>query len=205
MSAPFGGWQPLSPGEVVVLLAGYPSHWWVAGGHAIDAAAGHRVRDHEDIDVLVLHADHHLLPSVFDRWECWAADPPGTLRRWYGHEVLPARVHDLWCRRSATGPWQVQLLLDRSVGPVWVSRLNPRVRRPLDEVGFIGHDGAPYLRTEIQLFYKAQHTRMKDDVDFASVLGTLDQTQRAWLRTAIADTFGAHPWLALLDGAAPDR
>ncbi|HEY3749649.1 MAG TPA: hypothetical protein VGL80_10645 [Pseudonocardiaceae bacterium] len=60
-------------------------------------------------------------------------------------------------------------MLDESAGQSWVSRRDPRLRRPLATVGRTSPDGIPYLAPEIQLFYKAARPRAKDEADFATV------------------------------------
>jgi hypothetical protein len=57
--APFGPWEPAQPLEAAAIFAAMPCPWWIAGGFAIELAIGRPVRDHADIDVLVLRQDHH--------------------------------------------------------------------------------------------------------------------------------------------------
>ncbi|WP_395108459.1 nucleotidyltransferase domain-containing protein [Actinomadura sp. SCN-SB] len=38
-----------------------PCQWWIAGGHAIELAVGHHVRDHGHIDVVELRWDQPML------------------------------------------------------------------------------------------------------------------------------------------------
>ena len=49
----WGPWEPASPAEVAEIFAGCQVCWWIAGGHAIELAAGRPVREHGDIDVLL--------------------------------------------------------------------------------------------------------------------------------------------------------
>jgi hypothetical protein len=171
-----------------------PCPWWVAGGYAIELAVGGVVRPHGDIDVMVLRRDQLHVQRALAGWECWAADPPGTLRPWAPGERLPVGVHDVWCRPGADRPWRVQVMLDESAGGEWVSRRDPGVRRPIRSLGSVGRDGVRRLSPEIQLYYKAKRPRPKDEVDFAAVLPYLTGDQRRWLSAALAHTFGEHPW-----------
>ena len=75
-----------------------PCPWWVAGGYAIELAAGQSIRGHGDIDVMMLRRDQLHVQQALRDWEWWAADPPGTLRPWIPREHLRAGVHDIWCR-----------------------------------------------------------------------------------------------------------
>ena len=79
---PFGPWEPAQPTEVAGLLSAMPCLWWIAGGYAIELAVGQPVRDHGDIDVMVLHQDQLHVQDALHGWEWWASDPPGTLRPW---------------------------------------------------------------------------------------------------------------------------
>lgn len=200
-----GVWEPATPAEVVSLFSGLPARWWVAGGHAIEFAVGHPVREHGDIDVLVLRVDQLAVQRALVDWEWWAADPPGALRPWRPEEILPSRVHDIWCRPTGHQPWRIQVMLDESHGADWVSCRNSRIRCPIEALGRTSVEGTPYVAPEIQLFYKAKGVRPKDQIDFTATLPHLSTEQRRWLRQAIADTYGAHPWLQQLQTDPAER
>jgi hypothetical protein len=119
INAPYGRWEPAPPGEVASIFAKTPCPWWVAGGYAIELAVGRPIREHGDIDVMVLRRDQLHVQRVLDGWEWWAADPPGTLRPWARGEALPVGVHDVWCRPGPAGPWRIQVMLDESDGGDW--------------------------------------------------------------------------------------
>jgi hypothetical protein len=59
-----------------------PYPWWIAGGYAIELAIGRPVRDHGDIDVMVLSHDQIRVQEALHGWQWWAGDPPGILRPW---------------------------------------------------------------------------------------------------------------------------
>ena len=185
-------WKPLAPPEVSRLFAGTP--WLLAGGFALELAVGRSWRPHGDIDVLLLRRDQLAVQRALAGWEWWAADPPGTLRPWLPGELLPAHVHDVWCRPGPDEPWQVQVMLDESSGPDWTSRRNPGLRRSVESLRHTGPSGIPYLAPEVQLFYKAADPRPKDHDDFTHVLPVLTAGQRTWLRSAIAETYDTNPW-----------
>jgi hypothetical protein len=196
---PWGPWEPASLAEVTGVFGTCQVPWWIAGGYAIELAAGRRVRDHEDIDVLVLRRDQLVVQQVLAGWQWHAADPPGTLRPWLPAEQLPADVHDIWCRPGPDAPWRIQVMLDEASGSDWVSRRDQRIRRPIASIGSATADGIPYLAQEIQLFYKANNIRPKDEKDFAITLPMLTSPQREWLSGAIGMVYGhGHPWLARL-------
>jgi hypothetical protein len=192
--APFGRWQPARPSEAAEVFSAMPCPWWIAGGHAIELAVGRPVRDHGDIDVLVLRPDQLHVQQALEGWQWWAADPPGTLRPWRPGEQLQAGIHDIWCRPGPNQPWRIQVMIDEASDGDWISRRDPRIRQPLAQIGRTSSDGIPYLAPEIQLYYKAKNPRPEDEADFTTVLPCLDQAQRRWLSSAIAHTFGKHPW-----------
>ena len=196
-------WEHARPAEAAAIFGGMPCPWWIAGGYAIELAIGRPVRDHEDIDVLVLRRDQLHLQHALPGWEWWAADPPGTLRPWRPGEYLPDGIHDIWCRPGPAAPWRIQLMLDESDGDDWVSRRDPGIRRPVAGIGRTSSDGIPYLVPEIQLFYKARGRRPKDETDFAAMLPLLTGAQRQWLSDALARAHAEHPWRDRLAGAAP--
>ncbi len=98
-------------------------------------------------------------------------------------------------------------MLDESSGNDWVSRRDERIRRPITSIGLVTARGIPYLAPEIQLFYKAENGRPKDETDFAAVRPVLSEPQAQWLSDALGLVYGpAHPWrtrLLALHGAAP--
>lgn len=191
-------WDPASPDEVRDHFAMIDSPWWIAGGYAIEFAFGEPFRTHADIDVMLLRRDQLAAQHALPGWEWWAADPPGELRPWAPGEILSPEIHDIWCRPSADAPWRIQFMLDEAEGDTWVSRRDPRLRRPLADIGLVNPDGIPYLAAEIQLMYKAKGPRPKDEHDFATMLPKLTAAQRQWLRDAITIAYGDHPWSARL-------
>ncbi|MFH8255203.1 nucleotidyltransferase domain-containing protein [Streptomyces roseolus] len=191
-------WEPADLAEVVTLFSKTPRRWWVAGGYAVELAVGRSFREHDDIDVLLLRQDQLAVQEVLAGWEWWAADPPGSLRRWLSGELLPVGVHDVWCRPGPGAPWRIQVMLDEADGETWVSRRDARVRRPVKRLGLTAADGTPFLAPEVQLFYKAKAPRPKDEQDFTEVLPHLDQEARAWLGETLSVVYGLHPWIATL-------
>ncbi|MFF3442036.1 nucleotidyltransferase domain-containing protein [Streptosporangium sp. NPDC002721] len=190
---PWGPWEPASPAEVVELFRGLGTPWWIGGGYAIELEVGHAYREHGDIDVGLLRRDQAAARGLLAGWDCWAADPPGTLRPWPQGEILPAGVHDIWVREDPEGPWRIQLMLDEADGDDWVYRRDSRIRRSLASFT-VAEDGFSRIAPEIQLLYKAKGRRPKDERDFTEVLPRLDGARRAWLDEALATEHGTHPW-----------
>ena len=189
----------MTPTGVTELLRGVPCRWWIAGGWAIDLHVGRQTRDHGDIDVLILRDDQFAMQQALRGWDLHAADPPGALRPWQVGEVLPARVHDIWCRRSPTSPWSLQIMVDNSRDGMWTYRRDVRIQRPLSELdGAASNGDRRVLAPEVQLLQKSKAQRPKDDADFLAVHPLLDTQQREWLARSLRVVSPAHPWLAQL-------
>jgi hypothetical protein len=196
MGTVLGTWEPLSPAEVARELRGLPCRWWIAGGWAIDLHLGRQSRAHADIDVLILRADQLAVQQHLGGWDLHAADPPGTLRPWAEGEILAPTIHDVWCRRSPSSPWSLQLMIDDTEDDHWVYRRDTRIRRPVADLdGPASSSERRVLSPEIQLLYKSAHPRGKDEADFQAVLADLHVPQRHWLRESLAVVSPGHPWL----------
>ncbi|HUQ40274.1 MAG TPA: hypothetical protein VM030_08975 [Acidimicrobiales bacterium] len=192
----YGPWEPLTPEGGSALFGGCDAQWWIAGGWAIDLLLGHQHRPHGDLDVLVLRSDQGVVRAHLDGWDVHAADPPGHLRPWPIGEVLPASVHDVWCRPSPSSPWAFQLMIDDTDGDDWLFRRDHRIRRPLSTLaGRASRPGMAVLTPEIQLLYKSKGLRERDVDDFHTALPLMTADERSWLRQALAAGTPDHPWL----------
>jgi len=190
-------WCPLELNEIQRLFADLRAPWRVAGGWAIELAVGQAVREHDDVDILVLRRDQEHVRAVLGDWDIVVADPtPGnnTLRSWGSNEIIRSPLNCLWCRRRVDQPWSLEVLLDEADGDTWVSRREPRIRRPVASLGWRTAAGLPVLVPEIQLFYKSKNTRSKDNDDFEAVLPHLKPEQREWLDGALAISNPEHSW-----------
>jgi len=193
-----GRWLPWSVNEVAALFAGTAFSWWIAGGWAIDLFVGRQTRLHSDIDVVALRRDQLAVQAALSGWDLHVADPPGTLRPWQRGEELPVAVNDIWCRPHADSPWVLQLMLaecDRE-GRRWVFRRDPRISRPVSQLGQRTSDGVPYLTPEVQLLYKAKGRRPKDEQDFESAWPLLTPAALRWLVSRLEMSEPGHPWVA---------
>lgn len=190
-----GTWDSLGPGEVADLFAGFDRPWWIAGGWAIDLAVGTTTREHDDIDVAVLRSDQLAVQAHLRGWELSLANV--TLTPWIPGELAPAETCDVWCRPAGATAWALQLMLDPSTPATWVCRRNTMLTRPMSEAVLRSDDDArlPYLAPELQLLMKAKRREAKDDADFATALGILDDDARSWLRSALERTHPGHGWL----------
>lgn len=197
--AVLGTWEPLSPAEVAAELSGMPCRWWIAGGWAVDLHLGRQTRTHGDIDVLLLRGDQLAFQRHLAGWDLQAADPPGSLRPWAEGETLPSEVHDIWCRRSPSSPWCLQLMIDDAEQDQWVYRRDSRIRRPVAELdGPASNAERRVLSPDVQLLYKSTNPRAKDEADCEAVLDGLNLSQRHWLKESMTIVAPLHPWLSRL-------
>ncbi len=192
----YGAWRPMAPRQVGELFAGCGFPWWIGGGWAVEAAGGRR-RLHEDTDVVVLRRDVAQIRGCLGGYHVWQADS-GSLKPLTRDGILGEEVSQLWLRRDAYSPWELDLLLTATDGDDWLYKRNNSVRRPLLDIGFTGADGLPYLKPEIVLLFKAKLRRDKDEADFDTLLPQLSSASRAFLSSALQTTLPAHRWLTRL-------
>src|SRR5215470_4527838 len=170
----YGRWAPMEPAEVAALFGSSSVRWWIAGGRA--ARVGAQPRHHEDTDVAVRIDDLEELREDFSDWHLWEANS-GTLRPLLPGAAVTEKCEQLWARRNAQQPWQLDLLLDRSRDE-WVFKRDARAHVPWQRA-LHTVNGIPYLRPEIALLHKAHLDRPKDRADLAAA--QLDPDSRAWL------------------------
>jgi hypothetical protein len=188
----YGSVEPLVPEQVAELLAGSGVRWFIAGGRA--ARVGARARRHNDTDVVIALTSLRELRRHLADWDLWEAHE-GTLRPLLPGDRLSVGREQLWARRSAQQPWELDVLL-HPWGPEWKFKKDPRVRVPweraLHDVG-----GVTYLRPEIALLHKAHLNRPKDRDDLAAA--RLGAQERAWL-TEMLEMLGYEEWARLARG-----
>jgi hypothetical protein len=192
----YGAWSPLDPAGVAALMAGFEAPWWLVGGWSIEAFTGVR-REHEDIDLSILGCDVPALRAhLGEAWTPWS-NAGGTLRPLSDRfpEALDVEGQ-LWLRRDAASPWQVDLPITPDRDGLWTSKRWPEHVVPVQEATWLAPDGLRYLNPEITLHYKARLDRPKDRADLDVTWPLLSQGQRRWLLAALTATEGAgHPWL----------
>lgn len=186
----YGRWDPLEPNEVAELFSGASLRWYVVGGRA--ARVGAPARHHEDTDIAVRAEDLDQLRQALADWHLWEANS-GSLRPLLPRVVITEGCQQLWARRNAREPWQIDLLLDRS-GDEWVFKRDERIRVPWQRA-LQTVDGISYLRPEIALLHKAHLNRPKDREDLA--VAQLDAVARAWLARTL-EQLGHHSWAQLV-------
>jgi hypothetical protein len=193
----YGRWDPLEPAQVADLFPAASVRWWVAGGRA--ARAGAAARHHEDTDIAVRIDDLDTLRTHLSGWHLWEAHN-GTLRPLLPGDNLTPGCEQLWARRDAQHPWQLDLLLDRSQDQ-WAFKRDPRIRVPWQHA-LHTVNGIPYLRPELALLHKAHLDRPKDQADLAAA--RLDPDTWAWL-AQVLEQLGHHSWAKAARSAIDGR
>lgn len=192
-----GTWQAAHPAECADWLSKLTVPWWVAGGWALDLFAGGPSRPHGDLDVGVFRRDVRRVLDALSSWEIFEAKN-GALTRLNAGEAPRAEVNSLWCRPAGAVQWVMELMLDESADDFWVFRRQPDIRRPLSMAVRRSCQGLPYLAPEIQLLYKANNPRTRDQADFERIAPRLDPGGRAWLKEALSRLDPDHAWIRRL-------
>jgi hypothetical protein len=194
MSAEASLLQELS--NIKNLMADFPRPWFVAGGWALDLAAGHVHREHEDIDLCIFREDMQAVLDHFAEWDIQVAipgeqrlEPCRTVE-----DVLPPR-YGLHLRR---GTEFVEILLTDRAGDQVVFRKDASITMSLKRFANVDPNGIPYVAPEWQMLYKAKEGREKDQFDFDTHAPRFDEEAKQWFRVALQKFLRASPWLAEL-------
>jgi hypothetical protein len=185
---------PLTPSAIGELFEEFARPWWIAGGWALDLFLGRQTRAHADIEVALLRGDQAALRTHLSGWELhYVRDR--RLEPWPEGRYLQLPIHEVWGRKHGQEAWQLELLLNEHVDGDWLFRRDTRIRRPLTDVGVVTENGLPALAPEIVLLYKAANPQPRDQLDFATVLPSLDERRKSWLTSALRLAYPDHAWL----------
>jgi len=179
-------------GRTRALLQGFDSHYWIAGGWAVDHFLGQKTRDHKDIEIAIARDDQQCLWKLngVERIEFMESRVP---KIWDG-KPLHLPIHELYCH-FRTGE-VLEVLLNEFDGKNWCYRRNLDIKRPMEI--FLSQAGN-HMPIEIVLLFKAREIRKIDQHDFARAVKVMSNAQKLWLRNALlcAET-SKHPWLEFL-------
>jgi len=191
------------PRHVKEVMARFERPWFLAGGWAIDLFVGRVTRPHEDVEVAILREDQARIRDYLGGWELdkVVKEPEGGRREpWRRDERLTPPIHEIHARRERGEPRELEILLNEAEAGRWRFRRDPRIARPVTEIGFPAIMGIPILAPEIVLLYKAKAPRPRDEEDFRNALPLLGPERRRWLRRALATAHPGHRWMARLGG-----
>ena len=188
---PFG-----PPRAVARLLGGLDVPWFIAGGWALDLFLGRETRAHEDVEIAILRRDQAAVRRHLAGWE-FLKVASGAREVWPEDERLDPPIHEIHAKGNRE-PRDLEILLNESDGELWKFRRDPRVTRPVSEIGDRSDLGIPFLRPEIVIPYKAKQPRERDEVDYRLVHPALAGRAREWLRVALEVAHQGHPWIEKL-------
>ena len=196
------------PRHVKEIMAGFDRPWFLAGGWAIDLFVRRVTRAHADVEIAILREDQAPIRHYLEGWEFEKVSrEPGGGRRepWRDEERLDPPVHEIHARRERGEPRELEILLNEAEAGRWRFRRDPRIARPVTEIGFPATMGIPILAPEVVLLYKAKAPRPRDEEDFRNALPLLGPERRRWLRRALATAHPGHRWMARLAGPRQAR
>jgi hypothetical protein len=187
-------------------MEGFAGPWFVSGGWAIDLFLGRVTRSHGDREIGIARADQFALQERFAHLALFTV-ADGKWRPWNPGEWLSLPMHQVLARPAGSPPPahehdfrpdEFEFFLNEIENGTWRCRRNMTITRPAGEIWIRSSLGPPVLVPEIQLLYKAKHTRPKDEQDFHAATPLLSSQQRSWLRRTLGITHPNHPWLAQL-------
>ena len=108
---------------------------------------------------------------------------------------LPATAGQIWVRRDALSPWEVDFVVNEARDGNWVWCHDPTVTMTVSELTWADDDGVHFARPEIVLAHKAKWRHEKDDFDFGTTWPLLDGSAKSWLQTKVANMYPNHSWL----------
>lgn len=185
------------------LLADAAFPWGLCGGYALELFAGKAIRPHGDVDLSLPESARTVAIAwmLARGWQMYEYRGMGKVKPLRcpqdsepGRNLMAVRGEDAPVRFF---PCEEEGLLYHQFMP-GMTALNfldllfsKELRRP-----FIERDGLPVLSPEEALLYKAaRHDEESACLDFAAVYPLLDDSQRAWLRSALMAQYpNGHPW-----------
>ena len=181
--------------KITSLMSGFNKTWFFAGGWAIDLFIGRETRHHQDIEIALFRKDQLNLKEYLIEWD-FKKVVKGRFYTWE-NEFLELPVHEIHALKKSNGD-KLEVLLNETMDYDWKFRRDLRISYPLNSVWSYSDTGIPYLKPEIVLLYKVKNTRDKDDQDFRTILGSLDNERKEWLWYAIQLHEPEHEWLQFL-------
>ncbi len=185
-------WAPLAVAEVVALLAGCGSRWWLSGGWAVDHWLGAGTRDHADIDISTLRS------GLSEVLRCLPADLIAMAARRgqlspIGSALDDPQLHNIWVYAAHLDRWVLQINLEAGDETRWRYRRDERIALPWTRAVSVIRS-VPTGSPGTQLLWKSADPRPRDHADLAAVLGRLDVSERSWLLESVRTAHPGSPW-----------
>ena len=188
-------WDAWTPAEAAARLRGVDVPWCVVAGWAVDLFLGEQTREHEDLEIEILHSDFPAVRRHLPDLEFFAAGS-GHIVALALEEEWDAEWHQRWVLEPQGQKWRCDLMLQPGDAQTWVYRRDQSIRAPRAQMIDTTSDGIPFLRPEGVLLYKAKVARPKDEADLAACLPRMTDSSRQWLADALERVHPGHPWVA---------
>lgn len=171
--------------------------WAVCGGWAIDLFVGHQTRPHKDVDIAVFRHDQLAIQEflVERNWHLKKIVDK-ELINWESDDYLNLPAHNIWCNHADYPPNYLEILFSDVVDGYFCFRKDFSIKRPIDKTFIQSLSGISILAPEIVLLYKSRNLDNPDyQHDFAISKTHLRPDQLTWLKNALQQFHGEHPWL----------
>lgn len=186
----FDNWCPLSVKEIAVALRNL--EWILAGGFALEEFVGKPYRKHADIDVLIERKDQKLLTNYIDASRIFVAED-SKLKLFEKDKYYDSPIQDIWILSEDFSRWCLQIMLYDTEDDFWIYKRNKNIKLPQNELFWI-KNGIKIIKPEIQLLYKSNNVRPKDEYDFETIEKELSQKSKRWLNDALKECYDLHKW-----------
>lgn len=190
---PLSAWVPWRPDEVCQRLQGFPHHWYIVGGWAIDLFLGEESRHHGDIEISIARQDFEAIRVHLDAFPIYRVGD-GEVYLLDNDLTPPQDKFQNWVEDPVTHEWRLDIFKRPGDSKTWIYRRDESLTMPMDDA-VSEVSGMRYLNPEIVLFFKANSTRDKDQVDFEHCLPRMSQRARNWLRTSLLKYHPNHTWI----------
>ncbi|MGK0575969.1 nucleotidyltransferase domain-containing protein [Macrococcus capreoli] len=181
MRTDYDNWSKFQILKLDLLMQDAPFDWYLAGGYALDEFVKYKIREHEDIDILVDIKDINKILEYFDNYQIYVARN-GCLKE---ISIIDMSTSDsLWVAKDSKSPFFLEILFFESIDETWIYKRNKNICRSIESIYFVSNN-IKILQPEIQLLYKlgSSKVRQKDIQDYEAVYPRLSTEQRNWLET----------------------
>ncbi|WP_414055141.1 nucleotidyltransferase domain-containing protein [Macrococcus equi] len=179
MRTDYDNWSKFQIFKLDLLMQDAPFDWYLAGGYALDEFVKYKIREHEDIDILVDIKDIQKIIEFFNEYQIYVARS-GQLKTIYCNDMSTS--DSLWVAKDRKSPFSLEILFFELSDDKWIYRRNKNVCRSIESIYFVSNN-IKIIQPEIQLLYKlgSSNLRQKDIQDYEAVYPKLSEEQRIWL------------------------
>ncbi len=181
-----------APKRIAELLHAYAGSWAIAGGWAIDLFLNTETRKHTDVDLFLVREEQIKFKHYLQDWT-FSFVKQGRVVDWKDDQFLHLPIHELHATNQ--GSESIEVLLNEVSDGQWKFRRNPRISSPIEQTLVKSPLGIWILSPQVVMLYKAKSHQAKDKADLEAILPSLQRHTIQWLKRAIENTHGDHPWI----------